>query len=808
MIVAMMKDVTCTDFVIRYFIVIDGLWDVSVWHIIKRAFPTGNQRIITTTSVENVAHVSSSYDSNSIVNVKCLCGDEAKKLFVDRAFGSERGCPPQFNDVTDEITRKCGGFPLAIICTARIVANQLETEQEQQLDYVNKFLPSNLRTQSSSMEILNQVLLCYSSLPHCLKTCLLYLSVYPENYLFLKEDLVKQWIAEDFICTPEGKDIVDVAGSYFDELLSLGLIQQMGIVNSDKKGLLSYTVHPVVFDFITSKSMEDNFVSIMDYSQSTVVLSEKVRRLSLHFGSATYATTPESVELSQVRSVSFIGLLGCTPSIAEFKLVRVMILHVFSDDVDKRFSLSEICNLLQLRYLQVRCNVTVDLPHQMQRLNHLETVEINAGVECVPSDIVHLSRLLHVRLGRMRSQTPSFSSVVGSSMPSPPVFLQRFELLPPICIFSRLPLWFRELHKLRILEIVVRELTNSEALEELPVLKHLSLYVRTPIEVRISFRKDMFPALVYFKFVCGALSLVFLEETLPNLPKLKLIFNAHKGEQYSCYSNTLVGIRHLLSLRKVAGSIGLAPGAKESDRIAAESAFKSAIGEHPCYRSFDFEQVMKRVDTVEESSNERREVPMWKLAFQSPPNLPIFTGCNIDDHNGGPLEVILVDLDTGSQSKLPGPLSIEVVPLAGDFTDYDREDWTADEFEKVIVRERQGKRPLLTGDVRLTMWNGRATARELKFTDNSSVARCRKFRIGARVVPGSYDGGRIVEAITEAFVVFDRRAEWYEKHYPPVFGDPVWSLEKIGKERRVPQEAEEQQHRDCSGIPKDANGQA
>ena len=55
MIVAMMEHVTCTDFVTRYFIVIDGLWDVSVWHIIKRAFPAGNQRIITTTSVENVA---------------------------------------------------------------------------------------------------------------------------------------------------------------------------------------------------------------------------------------------------------------------------------------------------------------------------------------------------------------------------------------------------------------------------------------------------------------------------------------------------------------------------------------------------------------------------------------------------------------------------------------------------------------------------------------------------------------------------------------------------------------------------------
>ncbi|CAD6256249.1 unnamed protein product [Miscanthus lutarioriparius] len=668
-----------------------------------------------------------SYDSNSIVKVKCLFGDEAKKLFVDRAFGPEKGCPPQFNDATDEITRKCGGFPLAIICTARIVASQPETEQEQQLDYVNKFLPNNLRTHSSSMEILNQVLkLCYSSLPHCLKTCLLYLSVYPENYLFLKEDLVKQWIAEDFICTPEAKDIVDVAGSYFDELLSLGLIQQMDIVNSNKKGLLSYTVHPMVFDFITSKSMEDNFVTIIDYSQSTVVLTEKVRRLSLHFGSAAYATTPESVELSQVRSLSFIGLLGCMPSIAEFKLVRVMVLHIFSDDVDSPFSLSEICHLLQLRYLQVRCNVTVELPNKMQCLKHMETLEINAGVDYVPSDIVHLSRLRQVRLGEKTNRTPGqiasikfFSSFEfdWSRLPSPSISHESFELLHPICIFSRLTQWFVQLHKLRILEIVVRKLLNNiDVLAELPVIKHLSLYVRTPPTAVIILSTGMFPALEYFKFVCGVLLLGFHDESLPNLRKLKLVFNAHKGEHYS---NMLVGISHLLGLQKVAGSIGLVTDAEESDRIAAESAFKDAIRKHPCYPSL--EQV-KRVDPVDEdwnqqgeedSSNERGQVPRWKLAFQISPRLSIYTGSKIEDDNGKLLKVILVDPDNDSASALPSPLSIELVPRVGDFQGYHhREDWTAEEFEKAILR------------------NGHATVGELQFTDSSSWVSSRKFRVG------------------------------------------------------------------------------
>ncbi|CAD6256254.1 unnamed protein product [Miscanthus lutarioriparius] len=673
----------------RYFIVIDGLWDVSVWHIIKRAFPAGNQRIITTTAVENVAHVCCSYDSNSIVNVKCLGTDQAKNLFIDRAFGPGKGCPPQFNDFTDEITRKCGGFPLAIICTARLVASQPETEQEQQLDY------------------------------------------------------------------------------------------RRDIVNSYRKGLLCYTVHPVVFDFITCKSMEDNFITIIDYSQSTVVLSEKVRRLSLHFGSATYATTPESVELSQVRSLSFIGLLGCMPSIAEFKLVRVMMLHICSDDVDMRFSLSEICNLLQLRYLQVRCNVTVELPIKMQCLKHLETLEINAGVEYVPLDIVHLSRLLHIHLGKKSSPNPAFSLVDWNWLPCSSISLRSFELLHPICMFSRLPLWFRQLHKLRRMEIVVRQLSDDiDVLAELPVLKHLSLYVRTPPNLEIIFSRGMFPALEYFKFACGVLSLGFQKGTLPNLRWLKLVFNAHKREQYGIP----VGIRHLLSLQKVVAGIGLAPGAGESDRIAAGSAFKDAIIQHQCHRSF--EVVVKRVDQVDEegSSNERGQVPLWKLAFRTPPQLPVLKGSKIEDEAGNPLEVILVDADTGSPAVLPQALHVELVPVFGEFPPEGREDWSADEFHRNVVKERHGKRPLLTGDVSLAMRDGRATVGELQFTDNSSWVRCGKFRIGARVVPASYDGGRIVEAITEAFVVRDHRGDLYRKHYPPVLGDSVWRLEKIGKE--------------------------
>ncbi|GJN05893.1 hypothetical protein PR202_ga23567 [Eleusine coracana subsp. coracana] len=181
------------------------------------------------------------------------------------------------------------------------------------------------------------------------------------------------------------------------------------------------------------------------------------------------------------------------------------------------------------------------------------------------------------------------------------------------------------------------------------------------------------------------------------------------------------------------------------------------------------------------------ERPSLKLAFRTPPQLPIFTGSKIEDVNGNPLEIILVDTDTGLPVlTLPQALRIELVPVSGEFPPDDSETWSAEEFQKNIVKEREGKRPLLTGDVSHTMRDGRIIVNELQFTDNSSWLRCRKFRIGVRVVPsgggGGFDGGRVLEAMTEAFVVRDHRGELYRKHYPPVLGDDVWRLEKIGKE--------------------------
>ncbi|CAI5971277.1 unnamed protein product [Closterium sp. NIES-64] len=176
-----------------------------------------------------------------------------------------------------------------------------------------------------------------------------------------------------------------------------------------------------------------------------------------------------------------------------------------------------------------------------------------------------------------------------------------------------------------------------------------------------------------------------------------------------------------------------------------------------------------------------------RLAFRSKLALPLYTGARVEGEGGQAVHVVLQHADTG-QTAMDLPESsgkLEVVVLEGDFNKPIDDDWTQEEFEQNVVKEREGKRPLLTGEVTFNLKDGVGTLGDLCFTDNSSWIRSRKFRLGVRVAPGQEgEGGgvRVREAKTEAFTVKDHRGELYKKHYPPKLNDEVWRLDKIGKD--------------------------
>ncbi|CAL5079551.1 unnamed protein product [Urochloa decumbens] len=382
----------------RYFILVDDIHTASVWDIVSRAFPVGrcSSQIITTTQVEDVAMACCSYLSEYIFHMRPLNEKHSRQLFFGRAFGCEDDCPiDQLREVSYEIIRQCGGLPLSIVN----IASLFECEPVMTMEHwkhIKNSLCSSLNKDYISSGVEKVLYLVYNNLPPHLKPLLLYLNMYPADYTINKDDLVKQWVAEGFVCLVEGQDREEVAEGYFDELISRGMLQPEG--TNCHGQVSSCTVHHAIRNLISWKSMEENFITIMDYFQTSFGFPDKVRRLSVQFGGARGASMPVGIRMSQVRSLAFFGFIKCLPSIVKYKLLRVLVLHIWADQDKTTFDLTTISELYLLKFLKIQCNVTVWLPEKMGNLEFLETLDVHARVKDVPSDIVGLKRLLHLLL--------------------------------------------------------------------------------------------------------------------------------------------------------------------------------------------------------------------------------------------------------------------------------------------------------------------------------------------------------------------------------------------------------------------------
>lgn len=147
-----------------------------------------------------------------------------------------------------------------------------------------------------------------------------------------------------------------------------------------------------------------------------------------------------------------------------------------------------------------------------------------------------------------------------------------------------------------------------------------------------------------------------------------------------------------------------------------------------------------------------------QLEFTNKLHSNIYASSNIQAEDRSYIQIVLID-STCQSRIIDGPLSsvkLEIVVINGDFG-YD--DWSEEEFNNKIIREREGKRPLLTGKLTVTLKDGVGCIEGLAFTDNSSWIKSSKFRLGARVVQKASVGAKIREAISNPFRVKDHRGE-------------------------------------------------
>ncbi|CAD6266047.1 unnamed protein product [Miscanthus lutarioriparius] len=370
----------------RYLIVIDDVWDAKPWETIKLALMNNNcgSRVITTSRSNDVASYLSSQGGN-IYQMKSLSFEDSKRLLFKRAFGSENLCYTHLGTAPDDILRKCDGLPLAIITISSMLADQ---HAKGEWDNVLNDIGSSLAKNPGAENMTAILSMSYFDIPHHLRCCLLYLSVFPEDHKIEKQCLINRWIAEGFIHKEKGQNEYEIGERYFNDLINRSMIQPVRVKYGQVKAC---QVHDIILDYIKCKAAEENFVTSLDTAEPVYTSEYKVRRLCVSNDNEENVTLWADQILSHVRSVTIFGepvkisLLPSTP-------LRVLDLRECMGM--QNHHLASIGKLFNLKYLRLCSHFITRLRETVGELHHLQTLDVRGTfIKELPRTITELQQL-------------------------------------------------------------------------------------------------------------------------------------------------------------------------------------------------------------------------------------------------------------------------------------------------------------------------------------------------------------------------------------------------------------------------------
>ncbi|CAL5416944.1 unnamed protein product [Camellia sinensis] len=360
----------------RYIIVFDDVWETDFWGSIRHALPknSDSSRVIITTRSEQVATFCKETSMDHVHELEALSKEKAWELFCKKAFqlDFEGHCPPELEEVSHAIVRKCQGLPLAIAAIGGLLSTKNKGISEWQKFYDS--MHSELERNPNLTSIRKILLLSYNDLPHYLKSCFLYFGIMPEDYSISYGRLIRLWIAEGFIEEQKGKTTEEVAEECLIELIHRRLV----LVSTTKfDGRVGWCqVHDVVREIILSMSEEFSFCQILEENSS---FNDTTRRLSMHMRYCNMDKVMESI--------------GKSPVPANFRLLKVLDLQ----NAPLHRLHEEVGNLFLLRFLSIRRTQVEKIPKSIGKLHNLQTLDLkHSPVRELPFDISRFHKLRHL----------------------------------------------------------------------------------------------------------------------------------------------------------------------------------------------------------------------------------------------------------------------------------------------------------------------------------------------------------------------------------------------------------------------------
>ncbi|CAL5331082.1 unnamed protein product [Camellia sinensis] len=382
----------------KFFIVLDDVWNKKYndWNDLNSPFNDGAQgsKVVVTTHSRDVARMMATVELH---DVEILSDEDCWSLFAQHAFENRSiGANPNLVSIGKKIVEKCKGLPLA----AKTLSGLLRCKERDE-EWVDVLCSKIWDLSHEESDILPALRLSYHHLPSHLKQCFAYCSIIPNDYEFEEEEIVLLWMAEGFILQKREKQMEDVGGEYFRELLSRSFFQPSSSGKSSK-----FVMHDLINDLAQVVARETCFrlEDILKYPKQCKNI-KKARHSSyireLYEGMEKFEIFDKAMHLRTFLPFDSPSFWKChLASIVSLnllpKLRRLRVLNMRS------YHITEVPNsvgdLKHLRYLNLSNTDVEELPESLGSLYNLQTLMLRGceKLKKLPTDLGNLIDLRHL----------------------------------------------------------------------------------------------------------------------------------------------------------------------------------------------------------------------------------------------------------------------------------------------------------------------------------------------------------------------------------------------------------------------------
>jgi hypothetical protein len=230
------------------------------------------------------------------------------------------------------------------------------------------------------------LLVCYKDLPKDHRSCMLYMSIFPLGWRIRRTCLVRRWVAEGLISRRTGISAFEAAELCVNALLDRGLLICVHSSACGKAKLIQIP-HPVL-QFIIERAIAEtsadlnlppHFAPFLSPGNG-IKLQQVPKEQRPHVtGSRLWQNIScnckhlVSVVEPDVRR-DIVWLLGLLPTFERQGLIKVLSLELCKGF--EKHHLKNICQISELRYLDLRGTDVTQLPEEIHKLYNLETLDI------------------------------------------------------------------------------------------------------------------------------------------------------------------------------------------------------------------------------------------------------------------------------------------------------------------------------------------------------------------------------------------------------------------------------------------------